>query len=80
MREPSAKIIEKARELVSQNRVIKDVDSEKRIHFKVLGDTEEHIVTYNKLKDIYDCDCSFFTLRHKTCSHITACILHTKTF
>ncbi len=69
----SQSILEKGKKLVEEKRVMKDVDSEKRIHFKVLGDTEEHIVIYDKNKNTYECDCSFNTLKYKECSHIVGC-------
>lgn len=73
MENVSEKIFEKGKKLVEEKRIIKDVENEKRIHFKVLGDTEEHIVIYNKLTGEYECECSWNTLKHKECSHVVAC-------
>ncbi len=69
----SKSILEKGRKLVEEGRVSKDVDSDRRTHFNVAGDTEEHIVIYDKVKGTWDCDCNFSTLKHKSCSHIVGC-------
>jgi hypothetical protein len=73
MTEISKKILEKAKKLIKEGRVIKDIENDKRIHFKVWGDSEEYIVIYDKFKNTYNCDCSWATLRNKLCSHALAC-------
>ncbi len=73
MEDISESILEKGKKLVEEKRVIRDVENEKRTHFKVLGDSEEHIVIYNKLENMYECDCSWNTLKHKECSHVVSC-------
>ena len=71
----SRNIIKKAKELVESNRVTRDAEGYKRIHFKVIGDSEEHIVIYNKEKKTYECDCSWNTLKNRTCSHIVGSMM-----
>ena len=75
MSEVSEEIRRKADLLFKQGKVKKELDTDKRIHFKVQGRTEEHSVIYDKEKDYWMCDCPFFTIRQKTCSHILACQL-----
>ncbi|HLC59028.1 MAG TPA: hypothetical protein VJH34_00715 [archaeon] len=71
----SRNIIKKAKELVESNRVTRDAEGYKRIHFKVIGDSEEHIVIYNKEKKTYECECSWATLKHRICSHALASMM-----
>lgn len=73
MESVSRAILAKGRKLVEEGRISRDVESERRVHFRVAGDTEEHIVIYDKAKKSYDCDCNFSTLKHKACSHIVGC-------
>ncbi|MEM5836489.1 MAG: hypothetical protein QW451_01080 [Candidatus Aenigmatarchaeota archaeon] len=68
----SSFVIKKARKLLRENRVKKEIESEKRIHFKVKGETEDHFVIFDKLKGKFSCDCPYFTLKEKECSHIKA--------
>lgn len=68
----SSFVLKKARKLLSEGGVKKEIENEKRIHFKVKGKTEDHFVIFNKAKKEFSCDCSFFTLKEKNCSHIEA--------
>ena len=72
MNNVSEDIKKKAQSLFEQGKVKVEFGTDKRIHFKVLGKTEEHSVIYDKEKDEWSCDCQFFALRQKTCSHILA--------
>lgn len=63
---------EKARKLVSEGRIEKEIATDKRIHFKVLGETEEHSVVFNRQKNTWSCDCRYSSLQKKECSHIIA--------
>ena len=59
--------------LFKNNQVKKEVDTAKRIHFTVKGKEEDHYVIYDKLKDEYQCDCKFYSIKFDDCSHIIAC-------
>lgn len=73
MNEISEEVRKKAQLLVKEGRVKKELETDKRIHFKVKGETEEHSVIYDKEKDEYSCDCKYFSLKQKECSHILGC-------
>ncbi|MEM5883229.1 MAG: hypothetical protein QXQ77_03240 [Candidatus Aenigmatarchaeota archaeon] len=64
--------------LFRKNRVKKELETERRIHFKVEGETEIHSVIFDKIKNKFFCDCSYFTLHERKCSHIIACELFLK--
>ena len=64
---------EKARQLITAGNVTKTVETDKRIHFAVIGETEIHSVIFDKGKKRFSCDCRFFALQEKECSHIIAC-------
>ena len=68
----------KARILLREGRVKKDVETAKRIHFRVIGDTEEHFVVYDKEKKKWFCDCKYMSLKGEECSHVIACKLFLK--
>lgn len=65
-------IREKAFKLLREKRVKKDLETELRIHFSVKGETEEHGVIYDKIKKNWSCDCKYFSLHRRVCSHILA--------
>ena len=65
-------IPEKARKLFEEGKVTKEVDTDKRTHYKVMGDTEMHSVIFDKRKNNWTCDCRYSALQNKKCSHITA--------
>ena len=66
------RIFEKGKQLFEGGRVAKEIDSEKRAHFKVIGDTEVHSVILDKESGEYECDCKWSTLKKIECSHIAA--------
>lgn len=68
----SRDVVEKARRLVKSGKVRKDLETERRIHFIVKGETDVHYVTFDKEKREWSCDCQFFTLKEGECSHIIA--------
>jgi hypothetical protein len=70
--EVSKEVREKAFRLLRENKVKKDIETDKRIHFTVQGETEEHSVIYDKVKKEWNCDCIYLTLKEKMCSHILA--------
>jgi hypothetical protein len=71
--EISEEIKTKAKKLLKEGKVKKEVETEKRIHFKVQGETETHSVIFDKKSGEWECDCQYSTLREKECSHILAC-------
>jgi len=62
----------KADRLIEENKVKKEVETDKRAHFLVEGTTEKHSVIFDKAKNKWNCDCSYNTLKGKICSHIIA--------
>lgn len=60
----------KAIHLFEEGKVIKEVETDKRIHFKVVGESETHSVIFDKNKREWTCDCKWSTLQKKECSHI----------
>jgi len=74
------KIREKAFKLLRENRVKKELETELRIHFFVKGETEDHDVIFDKVKKSWSCDCKYFSLHQKECSHILSCKLFLEKF
>jgi hypothetical protein len=72
MEEISARIRAKAEQLVQDKKVKKEIETNKRIHFSVVGTEETHSVIFDKGKNKWSCDCSYNSLKNKTCSHIVA--------
>jgi len=62
----------KAAKLLQEKKIRKEVETEKRTHFVVEGTSGEHSVIFDKVKKEWNCDCSYNTLKGKTCSHIVA--------
>ena len=71
--ELSNEVKAKAEKLISAGKVKKEVETDKRIHFLVEGETETHSVIFDKQKNKWECDCTFSTLREAVCSHVLAC-------
>ncbi len=69
----------KARKLLKEGKVRKDFENEKRIYFTVYS-REAHSVIYEKEKKKFLCDCKYFSVKGKECSHIIACKLFLKKF
>ncbi len=61
--------INKAKKLTSSVKV--DFISARNIYFSVIS-KEKHSVIYSFLKGQWSCDCKYFALNHKICSHILA--------
>ena len=59
--------------LFKNGKVKKEIDTPKRTHFTVSGNEEDRQVSYDKSKDSWSCDCRFYALKLKDCSHIIAC-------
>jgi predicted nucleic acid-binding OB-fold protein len=70
-------IEKKARRLFREGRVRKDFESEKRIYFTVYS-REVHSVILHREKNEFKCDCKYFSVKQKECSHIKACKLFIK--
>jgi len=58
--------------LFKQGKVKKDLETDKRVHFVVKSKDRDHFVIFDKKKKKFSCDCAFFSLHQKTCSHILA--------
>jgi hypothetical protein len=67
----------KGRKLFKEGRVRLDFESEKRIYFTVYS-RDVHSVIYGKEKSEFKCDCKYFSVKQKECSHIKACKLFIK--
>jgi hypothetical protein len=68
----SAAVEKKAWQIFRAGKVKKELETLKRIHFKIEGETEEHMVVFDKQKQKFSCDCRYFSLTQKECSHILA--------
>jgi len=64
----------KARKLFREGRVRLDFESEKRVYFTVYS-RDVHSVIFDKEKNEFKCDCKYFSVRQRECSHIKACKL-----
>jgi len=74
----SEEVRKKGQLIFKEGRVEKDLETDKRIHFKVIGETEVHSVIFDKNKNEFSCDCKYSTLKVKECSHILAAKLYMK--
>ena len=68
----SEEVRKKGYTLFKNGNVKKELETAKRIHFKVVGETETHSVIFDKIKNEWGCDCRFFALKERGCSHIYA--------
>lgn len=71
----SMKTRQKGYWIFKEGKVKLDVDTPKRIYYKVQGESEEHSVIFDKAKKQWKCDCQFFSLKIQDCSHTIACRL-----
>ncbi len=74
----SEEVKKKGLNLFSAGKVKKDFETDRRTHFSVQGETEKHSVIFDKEKNNWSCDCRYFALTQKMCSHIVAAELLTK--
>ena len=59
--------------LYKQNMVEKQIETDRRIHFAVkTTHVKEHFVIFDKKKKEFSCDCQFYSLHLRPCSHILA--------
>jgi len=70
--EISEEVKNKAENLLKEGKVKKEVETDKRIHFKVQGETETHSVIFDKERNEFICDCKYSTLKEGICSHVYA--------
>lgn len=56
--------------IYKEGKVKKDLENDKRIYFNVKSDEKMHSVIFDKVKKTFTCDCEFFSLKFKECSHI----------
>jgi hypothetical protein len=75
MEKVSREVREKGYSLFKQGKVTKEVETNKRIHFKVQGETAVHSIIFDKEKKEFSCDCKFSSLKKGICSHVYACQL-----
>jgi uncharacterized Zn finger protein len=57
--------------IFKDGKVKKDIETDRRIHFLVKG-KKDHFVIFDKIKNEFSCDCEFYSLHLKSCSHIIA--------
>ena len=68
----SINLIKKGYELFKKGKIRLTVNTNKRMHFEVAGTSDIHYVTYDKQSKKFTCDCQYFSLHQKECSHIIA--------
>lgn len=68
-------IYKKAKKLVKENRIRLDFQTSKRIYFTVYS-REVHSVIYEKDNRKFVCDCKYFSVKSRECSHIIACKIY----
>ncbi len=74
----SDKVRKKGSRLFMLGRVRLELDAGRRVYFKVKGDEEEHSVVYDRERNEWSCDCKYWVLHFKWCSHIYAAYLFLK--
>ncbi len=62
---------DKADDLIKNNNVRLDIKTENRIHFTV-NSNEEHSLYFDRKNITWNCDCRYFSIKEKQCSHILA--------
>jgi uncharacterized Zn finger protein len=68
----SEEVKKKGQRLFSTGKVKKEIDTDRRTHFIVQGETEKHSVIFDKERKRWSCDCRYFALTQRMCSHIIA--------
>jgi len=53
-------------------KVVKETETKRTVYYHVPGTEEVHNVRYNKRQNEWTCDCRFFAVTMKPCSHILA--------
>ena len=75
MKNVSKGVEKKALQLLKDSKVNLDLDTDKRMHFKVKGDSDQHSVIFDKEKNDWHCDCKYGSLKEGYCSHVESAIL-----
>jgi hypothetical protein len=78
MEKVSREVRKKGFLLFKQGKAVKEVETDRRIHFKVQSEAETHSVIFDKEKNEWECDCKFSSLKKGVCSHMYACWLKEK--
>jgi hypothetical protein len=78
MEKVSREVKEKGQSLLREGRVKREVETDKRTHFIVQGETDVHSVIFDKERNEFTCDCRFSSLKKGVCSHVYACQLKEK--
>jgi len=65
-------IQQKGLNLFKDGKVKRKVETDKRIHFEVKGETDIHSVIFDKKSKEFRCDCKYSSLEKGVCSHIVA--------
>ena len=78
MNKVSKNVREKGIRLFRGCRVKKELDTNRRAHFVVRGETEMYSVIFDKARDAWSCECKFNSIKGRECSHIYACKLFEK--
>lgn len=78
MEKASKEVMEKGTSLLKEGKVKREVETDKRVHFKVQGETAIYFVIFDKERNEFSCDCKFNSLKKGMCSHIYACQLKEK--
>ncbi|MEM7821561.1 MAG: hypothetical protein QXX38_01975 [Candidatus Aenigmatarchaeota archaeon] len=74
----SSEVEKKGYLLFKEGKIKKELETERRIHFKIFGKSNVHSVIFDKVKNEFNCDCKYSTLKFKECSHIFASKLFMK--
>lgn len=75
MNKVSKEVREKGIRLFREGRVKKELDTDRRVHFVVQGETETYSVIFGKARNVWSCDCKYNSMKSRECSHIYACKL-----
>lgn len=59
---------EKAKRIVQEKKIKVDMENDKRIYFTA----DNHSIYYDKTTVTWNCDCRYYSIKQKTCSHILA--------
>lgn len=78
MEDISNEVRKKGYSLFKDKKVVKEIETDKRIHFRVVGETDTHSVIFDKEKDSWFCDCKWSSLKKGICSHVYAAKLKEK--
>lgn len=78
MEDISREVRKKGYLLFKKGKVKKELETDKRIHFRVIGETDIHSVIFDKERNEFSCDCKWSSLKQTICSHVYAVKLKKK--